>query len=189
MNSKIIILSAPSGSGKTSIAENILNDKELNCKFSISATSRKPRGEEKDKVHYYFLDPEIFKQYIQNEMFIEWEEVYKDQYYGTLKQEIERISNQGFNILFDVDVKGGIKLKEIFADKAISIFIMPPSVEELENRLKNRKTETPESINKRIQRAEEELAHAPMFDQIVINDVLENAIAETKKIIKHFIEI
>lgn len=186
MSSKIIILSAPSGSGKTTIAQSIVADKELNCMFSVSATSREPRSLEKDKEHYYFLKPDIFKNYIEQNKFIEWEEVYNQQFYGTLKSEIERIKLLKCNILFDVDVKGGIKLKNIFGTEALSIFIMPPSVQVLEQRLRCRKTETQASIEKRLKKAEIELTFAPQFDKIIVNHVLNNAITEIKSIIKDF---
>jgi len=186
MEPKVIILSAPSGSGKTTIAEEILNDPSLKCMFSVSAASRNPRPHEKHGKHYYFLSPSEFRDHIKNDAFVEWEEVYADQYYGTLRSEVDRIWGLGYNILFDVDVKGGMKLKNIFGKKAMSMFIMPPSVEELEARLRNRQTENEESLKKRIQRSEEELEFASQFDVIVINDNLEQAIMEAKNHISFF---
>jgi guanylate kinase len=186
MNSKIIILSAPSGSGKTTIASEILNDLTLKCSFSVSATSRPPRSHETDGVHYYFLSPEHFRQYISEDKFVEWEEVYEGQYYGTLRSEIENLTSLGKNIVFDVDVKGGVRLKTIFGEKAISIFIMPPSLEELQARLRNRNTENEESLQKRIDRASEELLFADKFDVVVINDNLGKAIEEVRTHIARF---
>ncbi len=186
MNNKVIILSAPSGSGKSTIAAEILIDENLNCSFSVSATSRLPREHEKDGVHYYFLSPEAFRQYIDNKKFVEWEEVYEDQFYGTLQSEVERIWAMGKNIVFDVDVKGGIRLKKRFGEQALSFFIMPPSVEELERRLRARNTESEESLQKRIRRAEEELSYASQFDVVVVNDDLGKAIFEVKKQIIDF---
>lgn len=180
MKTKVIILSAPSGSGKTTIAQSLLEDQELSCCFSVSATSRQARAHEKNGEHYYFIDPETFREYISKDMFVEWEEVYPDQFYGTLRSELDRLTKAGRNILFDVDVKGGIRLKQIFEDNALSIFIMPPSIDELKNRLLNRKTETEETLQKRIQRAESELACASDFDIIIINDDLEKAIEEAR---------
>lgn len=187
MNIRIIILSAPSGSGKTTIASDILKDEELNCSFSVSATSRSPREYETEGEHYYFLSPDTFREYISKDMFVEWEEVYARQYYGTLRSEVERLSSEGKNILFDVDVKGGVRLKQIFGDNALSIFIMPPSLEELKTRLKNRNTENEESLKKRITRAEEELTFSDRFDVVIINNELERAVAETKTHISAFV--
>ena len=187
MEAKVIILSAPSGSGKTTIAEEILNDPSLMCMFSVSAASRNPRPHEIHGKHYYFLSPSEFRNHIKDNKFVEWEEVYTDQYYGTLCSEVDRIWQMGYNILFDVDVKGGVKLKNIFGHKAISIFIMPPSVQELEKRLRNRQTESEESLLKRIQRSEEELKFASQFDVVVVNDILQTAIEEVKSHISHFL--
>lgn len=187
ITTKIIILSAPSGAGKSTIASEILADTSLNCSFSVSATSRQPRSHEQNGVHYYFLGPETFKEYIEKGLFIEWEEVYTGQYYGTLRSEIERLSASGRNILFDVDVKGGMRLKQIFGKQALSMFIMPPSTEELHKRLKLRNTENEESLQKRLQRAEEELKYAKHFDVVVVNDDLQKAVTEAKQHIRNFI--
>lgn len=187
MNTRIIILSAPSGSGKTTIASEILKAEVLNCSFSVSATSRSPREYETEGEHYYFLSPDNFREYISKDLFVEWEEVYAGQYYGTLRAEVERLSAEGKNILFDVDVKGGVRLKQIFGDNALAIFIMPPSLEELTNRLMNRNTENEESLKKRIRRAEEELTFSDRFDVVIINDDLERAVEETKKHISAFV--
>jgi len=184
---KVIILSAPSGAGKSTIAAEILGDETLKCSFSVSATCRTPRPHELNGTHYYFLTKELFQEYIDNALFVEWEEVYTGQYYGTLKSEIERLSNAGRNIVFDVDVKGGIRLKQFFGDQALSIFIMPPSACELKKRLQGRNTESEESLTKRLQRAEEELSYAGNFDVIVINDELKKAIEEVKQHIISFI--
>ena len=184
---KLVIFSAPSGSGKTTIVRELL--KRFNCfEFSISATSRKPRGEEKDGKDYYFLSNEEFKACVERGEFVEWEEVYKGTCYGTLKREMERIWAKGNIILFDVDVMGGISLKRLFGDDACSVFIMPPSVEELERRLRGRGTDAEEVILKRIAKAEFELSKAPEFDHIVVNDKLDDAVSEVEKILNDFIK-
>jgi len=183
---KIIILSAPSGAGKSTIANEILADETLKCSFSVSATSRSPRAHETNGEHYYFLSSETFREYIEKDLFVEWEEVYAGQYYGTLKSELDRLTAAQRNIVFDVDVKGGIRLKQIFGERALSMFIMPPSSEELQNRLRKRNTECEESLQKRLKRAEEELSFAPMFDIVVVNDDLGQAVAEAKKHIAMF---
>lgn len=184
---KIIIFSAPSGSGKSTIIHHLLGQ-NLNLEFSISATSRKPRGAEKDGVEYYFLTPEKFREKIGNDQFLEYEEVYTDTFYGTLKSEIERIHNAGKIVLFDVDVVGGVNLKKIFGCQALSIFVMPPSLEELRNRLINRGTDTPEVIDKRLAKATYEMSFAPQFDVIIENDDLDRAKREAVEVIKGFIE-
>ena len=186
MSGKLIIFSAPSGSGKSTIISHLLKIFP-NFEFSISATSRKPRGNEKHCVDYYYLSPDEFRERIENKEFIEHEEVYKDLYYGTLFSEIDRISEQGNNIVFDVDVKGGLNIKKQFGERALSLFIAPPSLEELHKRLKNRGTETPEMVDLRMSRAEYELSFADEFDVIIINDSLEKSVAEAKNIIEKFL--
>lgn len=184
---KLIILSAPSGSGKSTIVKHLLEE-DLNLEFSISATSRAPRGEEKHGVEYYFFTPEEFKKRIENQEFVEWEEVYAGTFYGTLKSEVERITNNGNNVIFDVDVVGGVNIKKMYKKEALSIFIMPPSVEELRNRLNARGTDSPEAIEKRLAKAETELTYASQFDEVVVNDLLEVAQIEATEIIAGFLE-
>lgn len=174
MRGKLVIISAPSGAGKSTIIRHLL-EKGINLEFSVSATTRAPRGREKEGKEYYFLTVEEFKRRIKGGAFIEWEEVYKDQLYGTLKCEIDRIWSRGNHVLFDVDVKGGINLKNIFKHEAISIFIMPPSIKELEKRLLLRGTDDHNKIRMRVAKAEEEMKLAGQFDNIVINDNLEQA--------------
>jgi len=183
---KVIIFSAPSGSGKTTIVRHLL-ERYPQLEFSISATSRAPRGQERDGVDYYFLSQEEFMKAVVENRFVEWEEVYKGTCYGTLRSEVERIWAKGHVIVFDVDVIGGINLKRIFGDDACSIFVMPPSVEELRRRLEGRGTDAPEVIDRRVAKAEFELTKAPEFDHIVVNDSLDEAIAETTRIIDEFI--
>ena len=183
---KVIIFSAPSGSGKTTIVHKLLK-KYPQFEFSISATSRAPRGQEVDGVDYYFLTEEEFLRRIEADAFVEWEAVYAGTHYGTLRSEVDRIWGKGNIIVFDVDVVGGINLKRIFGDKACSIFIMPPSVEELERRLVGRGTDAPEVIAKRVAKAGQEIERAPEFDHIVVNDVLEEAVARTCELIDAFI--
>jgi len=186
MEGKLVIISAPSGAGKTTIVNHLLrNDDRL--EFSISATTRKPRGDEKNGIEYYFMTVNEFRKKIRNNSFVEWEEVYENQYYGTLKSEINRIWTSGKSVLFDVDVKGGINLKKIFCDQAASIFIMPPSVEELEKRLLARATDSREKIRMRVEKAKEEIKLADSFDYIVINDILEKAQDEALRIVKDFL--
>lgn len=183
---KLLIFSAPSGSGKTTIVRRLL-EQFSNLEFSISATSRAPRGAEKNGVDYYFLSAEEFAEAVAANKFVEWEEVYKGTCYGTLRSEMERIWNKGNIILFDVDVMGGIRLKEIFGEDALSIFVMPPSIEELRRRLEGRGTDAPEVIEKRIAKASFELTKAPEFDRQVINDDLEVAVSQVAEIVKNFI--
>ena len=183
---KVVIFSAPSGSGKTTIVRRLL-EQYTQFEFSISATSRAPRGQEQDGVDYYFLTPEAFAEKVKEDAFVEWEEVYAGTSYGTLKSEVERIWSKGNVILFDVDVMGGINLKRIFGDNACSIFIMPPSVEELRRRLVGRATDTMEVIEKRVAKASFEIEKAPEFDHTVINDDLEKAVEDTRTILNNFL--
>jgi guanylate kinase len=187
INGKVVILSAPSGAGKTTIVKYLL-EQNIGLEFSVSATSRPPRAGEVNGKDYYFIDIKEFKQKISHNEFIEWEEVYQGVLYGTPKSEIKRIWEKGNHVLFEVDVKGGINLKKIFKDKALSVFIMPPSVDELKKRLKNRGTETDEIIEKRLKRAEEELSYAKKFDKIIVNDNLEKAKKETLIEVKNFLD-
>ena len=183
---KVIIFSAPSGSGKTTIVHELLK-RYPQFEFSISATSRAPRGAERDGVDYYFLTEEEFLHRIEADAFVEWEAVYAGTHYGTLRSEVDRIWSKGNVIIFDVDVVGGVNLKRIFGDKACSVFIMPPSIEELERRLIGRGTDAPEVIAKRVAKAGQEIERAPEFDHVVVNDDLQRAIADTCAIIDNFI--
>ncbi|WP_243349450.1 guanylate kinase [Parabacteroides sp. FAFU027] len=187
MNSKIVIFSAPSGSGKSTII-NYLLTQNLNLAFSISATSREPRGTEQHGVEYYFLSPEEFRTKIAAGEFLEYEEVYTDRYYGTLKSEVDRILNDGHHVVFDVDVLGGVNIKKYYGERALSVFIQPPSIEELRNRLVFRNTDAAEVIDSRIDRAEFELGFASQFDVVIVNDDLEKAKAETLTVLKNFFE-
>ncbi|MGI6073883.1 MAG: guanylate kinase [Fermentimonas sp.] len=184
---KLIIISAPSGAGKSTMIKYLL-EQDLNIKFSISATSRPPRGTEKNGVEYYFLSSSEFKKRIAEGDFIEYEEVYPDRFYGTLKSEVDRLLNEEINVIFDVDCIGGLNIKKIYGDQALSIFIMPPSIEALRQRLENRGTDTPEVIEDRLAKAEYEMSFAPQFDAIVCNDDYERARAEVLGIVKDFIE-
>lgn len=186
MNGKLIIFSAPSGSGKSTII-NYLLKQNLNLAFSISATSRPPRGEEKHGVEYFFLSPDEFRQRISNNEFLEYEEVYKDRYYGTLKAQVEKQLEAGQNVVFDVDVVGGCNIKKFYGDRALSLFIQPPCVEELRRRLIGRGTDAPEVIEHRVAKAEYELSFASKFDKVIINDDLKAAKAEALKVIKEFL--
>ena len=184
---KLVIFSAPSGSGKTTIVKELL--KRFDCfEFSISATSRQPRGQEQNGIDYHFMTNEEFKSRVERGEFGEWEEVYAGTCYGTLKSEMERIWAKGNVIIFDVDVMGGINLKRLFGEDACSVFIMPPSVEELERRLRGRGTDAEEVIMKRIAKAEFELSKASEFDYTVVNDVLEDAVEQTVAIISQFLK-
>lgn len=184
---KVIIFSAPSGSGKTTLVKHAL-EVFSELKFSISCTTRPPRGSEQHAVDYHFLTPEEFRQKIAEDAFVEFEEVYTDKYYGTLKSEVEKIWEQGKVVIFDVDVKGGISLKKYFGGQAMSVFIEPPSVEELERRLILRNTDDAETIRTRVEKAEEEISYAKEFDRIVINTHLDEAKQEIESLIKKFIE-
>ncbi len=185
---KIIILSAPSGSGKSTIIQSIISDPELNLGFSISATSRAPRGAEQNGREYYFLTPDEFHSKAERGEFVEWEEVYAGTCYGTLVSEVERVTGSGRNLIMDVDVKGGVNIKKQFGDKALSLFIMPPSVEELNRRLRARATDSEEKITQRIGKAEYEMTFAPEFDHTVINDKLEEAVKHVRDLILNFIK-
>jgi guanylate kinase len=184
---KLLIVSAPSGAGKSTLVNHLLS-MGLPLAFSVSATSRKPRGTEKDGREYYFISADEFRKRIAAGEFVEWEEVYTDHYYGTLKSEIKRIHDAGRAVLFDVDVRGGISLKKIFGSDALSLFIMPPSVDELSRRLHGRGTDTPEKIRMRVEKAESELNLAGSFDRIIINDDLEEACRETVKAVTDFLK-
>jgi len=184
---KLIIFSAPSGSGKSTII-NYLLEQGLNMAFSISATSRPPRGQEQHGVEYFFLTPEEFKERIANDEFLEYEEVYQDRFYGTLKSQVENQLNAGQNVVFDVDVVGGCNIKQFYGDRALSVFIQPPSIEELRKRLEGRGTDTPEVIESRIAKAEYELSFAPKFDVVIVNDDLNTAKAEALKVIREFLQ-
>lgn len=186
MNGKVIIFSAPSGSGKTTIIKQLL-EKDLNMQFSVSVCSRPKRLEETEGKDYYFIQAEEFKKKIEENQFIEWQEVYKDFFYGTLKSEIERLWKNKVNIVFDLDVLGGINLKKIFRDQALSLFIKPPSLAELEIRLRNRHTEDKSTMRKRISRVKKELTYANQFDIVIINDCLEKAVTEAYNAIRDFI--
>ena len=186
MNRKVILFSAPSGSGKTTIIKQLMS--HFDCfEFSISATSRKPRSGEEDGVDYYFLSPEAFRARVEEGLFLEWEEVYADTYYGTLKSEIERIWQNGKIVIFDVDVNGGLNIKKYFGDEALAIFVMPPSIEVLEQRLRGRGTESEESIMKRLGRSAQELKEASRFDVTIVNDDLDEAVERPRKEVEQFI--
>ena len=184
---KLIVFSAPSGSGKTTIVQHLLKLEKLNLDFSISATSREPRKGEVHGQDYYFISLKQFKQYIKKEEFLEWEEVYRDNFYGTLKKEIERIWAKGKNVIFDIDVVGGLRIKKKFPKETLAVFVKPPSVDELKIRLKKRKTESDEKINMRIAKASVELATAPQFDFIIENIDLNIALNEAKELVEKFI--
>ena len=187
MAGKLVIFSAPSGSGKSTII-NYLLTQNLNLHFSISATSRSPRGNEKDGVEYYFLTPEQFRAKINEGEFLEYEEVYTDKFYGTLKSEVERILNEGNNVVFDVDVVGGCNIKNYYGDKALSIFIQPPSIEALRDCFVGRGTDSMDVIENRLTKASFEMSFASKFDKVIINDNLENAKTETLQVIKAFLD-
>lgn len=186
MANKVLIFSAPSGSGKSTVVNHLLGiHPEL--EFSVSATSRPPRGQEQNGVEYYFMDEEEFRARISRDEFVEYEEVYPGRFYGTLKEEVERIWAKGSVIIFDVDVKGGVNLKRYFGDKALSVFIQAPSIEELRRRLVFRGTDSEEEIDKRVGKAAEEMTYAGKFDHILINDVLETALAEAETVVSSFL--
>ncbi|MBQ7495082.1 MAG: guanylate kinase [Bacteroidaceae bacterium] len=186
--SKVIIFCAPSGSGKSTIIGSLMPREELHLAFSISATTRPPRGAEQDGVEYFFLTPEEFRRRIAADEFVEYEEVYADRFYGTLKSQVEKQLAAGQNVVFDVDVHGGMRLKEYFGDRALSLFIQPPSIEALRQRLEGRATDAPEVIRQRLDRAAYELSFAPRFDRIVVNDDLETAKAEAYQVLSDFLD-
>jgi len=185
---KLIVFSAPSGSGKTTIVKHLLKQIDLNLEFSISATSRDKRGDEINGKDYYFLSTQEFIQHIKKDDFLEWEEVYRDNFYGTLKSEIERIWSLGKHVIFDIDVSGGLRIKRKFPEQTLSIFVKPPSIDELKIRLKKRKTESDDKINMRVAKASAELATAPLFDIIIENDHLNDALDEAYGLVKNFIK-
>jgi guanylate kinase len=184
---KLIVFSAPSGSGKTTIVRHLLKQEDLNLEFSISAATREARGEEVNGKDYYFMSLDQFKQHIKNEDFVEWEEVYRDNFYGTLKSEVERIWAKGKNVIFDIDVAGGLRIKSKFPEETLAVFVKPPSVDELKRRLKERSTESDEKINMRIAKAHVELATAPQFDVVIKNYDLEVALEEANQLVKEFV--
>ena len=185
---RLIIVSAPSGSGKSTIVNWLMQEHpELRLYFSVSCTSRAPRGTEQDGVEYFFITPEAFREKIQNDEFLEYEEVYQDRFYGTLKAQVERQREEGQNVVFDVDVKGGVNIKKHYGDEALSLFIQPPSVEELRRRLEGRGTDTPEAIEQRLAKAEYELTFVPQFDRVIVNDDLETAKQEAYQIVSDFL--
>ena len=189
MPTGLLIVSAPSGSGKSTIVQWLMREHpELRLAFSISATSRPPRGTEQHGVEYFFLSPEEFRQKIQEDAFLEYEEVYEDRFYGTLKEQVERQLAAGQSVVFDVDVKGGLRIKEFYGERAMSLFIQPPSVEELRRRLEGRGTDSPEQIEERLAKAEYEMSFAPRFDHIVVNDNQDDAKAETLRLVSNFLK-
>jgi len=185
---KLIIFSAPSGSGKTTIVKHLLNQQDLNLAFSISCTSREAREGEIHGENYYFISLKEFKQHIKNDDFLEWEEVYRDNFYGTLKSEVERLWAQGKNVIFDIDVVGGLRIKKKFPDRTLAVFVKPPSIDELKIRLKKRKTESDDRINMRIAKASVELATAPQFDKIIKNYDLDTALQDAHDLVADFIK-
>lgn len=185
---KLLIFSAPSGSGKSTIVNWLReNHPELNLHFSISCTTREPRGTEKHGVEYFFLKPDEFRRRIEADEFVEYEEVYTDKFYGTLKSQVEVQTDRGENVMFDVDVKGGCNIKQQYGDRALSIFVQPPSLEELRRRLTGRGTDAPEVIEQRLAKAEYEMTFAPQFDHVIVNDNLEVALAETLRVVQEFV--
>ncbi|WP_341222122.1 guanylate kinase [Polaribacter atrinae] len=184
---KLFVFSAPSGSGKTTIVRHLLKQERFNLEFSISATSREPRGEEIDGKDYYFINLREFKDKIKSDEFLEWEEVYRDNFYGTLKTEVERIWALKKHVIFDIDVVGGLRIKHKFPEETLSVFVKPPSVDELKIRLKKRSTESEDKINMRIAKASVELATAPQFDKIIKNYILEDALKEAEDLMSDFL--
>jgi guanylate kinase len=184
---KLIVFSAPSGSGKTTIVRHLLGKEDLNLEFSISAATREARAEEVNGKDYYFMSLEEFKTHIKNEDFVEWEEVYRDNFYGTLKSEVERIWAKGKNVIFDIDVAGGLRIKHKFPEETLAVFVKPPSIDELKIRLKKRSTESDDKINMRIAKASVELATAPQFDVVIKNYDLDTALEESYELVKDFV--
>ena len=187
MQGKLIIFSAPSGSGKSTIINKLMSEYGLRGRFSISATSRKPRGSERDGVEYYFLSEEDFRKRIGEGDFLEYEEVYPGCFYGTLRSEVDRTLAQGENVILDIDVQGGLNVKKIYGDRALTLFIQPPSIERLRERLERRGTDAPEVIERRLAKAETELSFAPKYDAVVVNDDLEEACRDAARVIEDFI--
>jgi guanylate kinase len=187
ISGKLIVFSAPSGSGKTTIVKHLLAQEELNLEFSVSATSREKRGSEVDSKDYYFLSIDDFKQRIKSDDFLEWEEVYRDNFYGTLKTEVERIWALGKHVIFDIDVSGGLRIKRNFPKSTLAVFIKPPSIDELKIRLKKRQTESQDKINMRVAKASAELATAPLFDCIIENNALGVALKEAYDNVSNFL--
>lgn len=184
---KIIIISAPSGTGKSTIINRIMGDPSLDLRFSISATSREPRKGETHGVNYYFFTEDDFRRAVAADLFVEWEEVYPGRFYGTLRSEIDRITSEGHNVIMDVDVKGGINIKRMMGHDALSVFVRPPSIETLRQRLEARATDTHEQIEQRVSKAEYEMAFAPQFDRTVVNDDLHTAVEEVRQLVRNFI--
>ena len=185
---KLIVFSAPSGSGKTTIVKHLIKQNELNLKFSISATTRRKRNTEIDKKDYYFINADNFKNHIKNKAFLEWEEVYENNFYGTLNSEVNRIWELGKNVIFDIDVKGGLAIKNKYPNNTLAVFVMPPSIDELKQRLKKRKTEPEDKINLRISKAKIELTKAPSFDFVIENNDLEAAKGEAYELVSNFLK-
>ncbi|MDA8761843.1 guanylate kinase [Flavobacteriaceae bacterium] len=186
-NGKLIVFSAPSGSGKTTIVRHLLNQEQFQLEFSISATSREARGKEKDGEDYYFISAKEFKNKIKLDEFLEWEEVYIDNFYGTLKTEVERIWAKGKHVIFDIDVAGGLRIKKKFPERTLAVFINPPDINELIIRLKQRGEESPEKIAMRVAKAPTEMATAPQFDTIILNDDLTTALNDAENLVKDFL--
>ena len=191
-NGKIIVIAAPSGCGKSTIIKALFDEEnasELDLRFSISATTREPRPGEKEGVNYYFMTEEAFRDAIVEGGFLEYEEVYPGRFYGTLRNEVDRIIGEGHNVLLDIDVNGALGVKKIYGERALTIFVRPPSVDELRRRLEARGTETPDVIDQRIDRAEYELSRSPMFDRVVVNDELDEAVRQTRNLVDCFVSL
>ena len=186
---KLLIFSAPSVSGKTTIVKYLLERPELNLAFSVSATSRPQRGKERHGTNYYFMSTSEFKQHIKNGDFLEWEEVYRDNFYGTLKSEVDRLWAEGKNVIFDIDVVGGLRIKKKFPEQTLAVFVKPPSVDELKIRLKKRSTESEDKINMRVAKASVELATAPQFDRVIKNYDLDKALQESYQLVAEFLGV